>query len=184
MERERPTVDRHAVAAHGRASSERLHRGAAEGPRDPRDRRGGAVLLIAGTGAASASSPSPSASSGEVIFRVGVLEYVDSLNPFIGYSGVDYSVYHLNYDFLVGFEPQKLQPRPEFAESWTSSADGKTWTFKIRSGMTWQDGEPATARDAAFTFNYILDNDLSTFTGYLTFVKTVTAPDDTTLVIE
>ena len=141
-------------------------------------------LLIAGTGAASASSPSPSASTGEVIFRVGVLEYVDSLNPFIGYSGVDYSVYHLNYDFLVGFEPQKLQPRPEYAESWTSSADGKTWTFTIRSGMTWQDGEPATARDAAFTFNYILDNDLSTFTGYLTFVKTVTAPDDTTLVIE
>jgi peptide/nickel transport system substrate-binding protein len=92
-------------------------------------------------------------------------------------------VYHLNYDFLVGFEPQKLQPRPEYAESWSSSADGLTWTFKIRPGMTWQDGEPATARDAAFTFNYILDNQLAAFTGYLTSVKKVTAPDDTTLIV-
>jgi peptide/nickel transport system substrate-binding protein len=139
-----------------------------------------ACLALGLAGAAAASSPS--AAPDKVTYRVGVLEYVDSLNPFIGYTGVDYTVYHLNYDFLVGFEPQKLQPRPEYAESWSSSADGLTWTFKIRSGMKWQDGEPATARDAAFTFTYILDNQLSAFTGYLTFVKTVTAPDDTTLV--
>ena len=142
------------------------------------------LLAPAGAGAASSSAPSPAASSAPVVYRQGIMEYVDSLNPFIGYTGADYSVYHLNYDFLVGFEPQKLQPRPEFAESWSSSPDGLTWTFKIRPGMTWQDGEPATARDAAFTFTYILDNDLSAFTGYLTFVKQVTAPDDTTLVVE
>jgi peptide/nickel transport system substrate-binding protein len=143
--------------------------------------------LPAGAAASSAAaSPSPSAGaeSGASDYRVGVLEYVDSLNPFIGYAGVDYSVYHLNYDFLVGFEPQKLQPRPEYAESWSSSPDGLTWTFKIRSGMKWQDGEPATARDAAFTFDYVLDNQLSAFTGYLTFIKSVTAPDDATLVIQ
>ncbi len=141
-----------------------------------------ACLAFGLAGAAAASSPS--AAPDKVTYRVGVLEYVDSLNPFIGYTGVDYTVYHLNYDSLVGFEPQKLQPRPEYAESWSSSADGLTWTFKIRPGMKWQDGQPATARDAAFTFTYILDNQLSAFTGYLTFVKKVTAPDDTTLVFE
>jgi peptide/nickel transport system substrate-binding protein len=140
------------------------------------------VLVAASVGAA--SSPSTTASPDKTTYRVGVLEYVDSLNPFIGYTGVDYSVYHLNYDFLVGFEPQKLQPRAEFAESWSSSPDGLIWTFKIRPGMTWQDGKPATARDAAFTLNYILDNELAAFTGYLTFVKKVTALDDTTLVVE
>jgi peptide/nickel transport system substrate-binding protein len=143
-------------------------------------------LLLGLAGVAGASSPAPaaSASPGATIYRVGALEYIDSLNPFIGYTGVDYAIYHLNYDFLVGFEPQKLQPRPEYAESWSSSADGLTWTFKIRPRMKWQDGQPATARDAAFTFNYIMDNDLSAFTGYLTFVKKVTAPDDTTLVFQ
>jgi len=141
-------------------------------------------LVLAVSDAASASSPSPSASSGKVVYRMGQLEYVDSLNPFIGYSGVDYMVYHLNYDFLVGFEPEKLRPRPEFAESWSSSPDGKTWTFKIRPGMTWQDGQPATARDVAFTYTYIMKNDLTNFTSYFTSVKKVTAPDDATVVIE
>jgi len=141
-------------------------------------------LLLAVSGAASASSPSPSASSGKIVYRMGQLEYVDSLNPFIGYTGVDYTIYHLNYNFLVGFEPQKLQPRPEYAESWSGSTDGKTWTFKIRPGMTWQDGQPATARDVAFTYNYIMDNDLANFTSYFTSVKKVTAPDDATVVIE
>ena len=131
--------------------------------------RGDGVPPLGLAGAAGASSPAPaaSASPGATIYRVGLLEYVDSLNPFVGYTGVNYTVYHLNYDFLVGFEPQKLQPRPEYAESWSSSADGLTWTFKIRPGMKWQDGQPATAHDAAFTFDYILENDLSAFTGYL-----------------
>jgi len=153
-------------------------------------RLGAVACAVAATGclalglAGAAAASSPSAAPDKVTYRVGVLEYVDSLNPFIGYTGVDFTVYHLNYDFLVGFEPQKLQPRPEYAESWSSSADGLIWTFKIRPGMKWQDGEPATARDAAFTFTYILDNRLSAFTGYLTFVKKVTAPDDGTLVFE
>ena len=138
----------------------------------------------AAAGASPSVAPSASASPGAATYRMGVMEYVDSLNPFIGYSGVDYSVYHLNYDFLVGFEPEKLQPRPEVAESWTHSPDGKTWTFKIRPGMKWQDGRPATAHDVAFTFTYIMENDLSNFTSYLAFVKKVTAPDDTTAVFE
>jgi len=143
-----------------------------------------ACLILAAAGVASAGGPSPSASSGRIIYRYGTLEAVDNLNPFMGYSGVDYMVYQVNYDFLVGFEPDKLQPRPEFAESWSSSPDGKTWTFKIRPGMTWQDGEPATARDVAFTFTYILKNKLSAFMSYLTFIDNVTALDDLTVQIE
>jgi peptide/nickel transport system substrate-binding protein len=145
---------------------------------------GAMCLILVVSGAASASSPSPGASSGKTIYRVGVQEYVDNLNPFIGYSGVDYLVYHLNYDFLVGSEPVKLQPRPEFAESWSHSPDGKTWTFKIRPGMEWQDGQPATARDVAFTFNYIRTNQLANFTSYLTYIKKVTALDDATVRFE
>ena len=145
-------------------------------------------LLLTATAATASSpspaAPSPGASSGAVTYRVGVMEAVDNLNPFIGYSSTDYLIYHLNYDFLVSWDPKDLLPRPEFAESWSSSPDGKTWTFKIRSGMTWQDGEPATARDVAFTFNYIIDNQLGAYTMYLTYIQTVTAPDETTVVFE
>ena len=122
------------------------------------------VVLTAPVARAESASPSPAASPGGTTYRVGTLESVETLNPFLGYSVVDNVVYHLNYDYLTGYDPVKLQPRPEFAESWSHSADGKTWTFKIRPGMTWQDGEPATARDVAFTFNYIIENRLASYT--------------------
>ena len=46
---------------------------------------------------------------------------------------VDFEIMTLNYDTLVGFGPN-VEPVPGFAESWTRSADGNTWTFKIRPG--------------------------------------------------
>jgi len=39
----------------------------------------------------------------------------------------------------------------DLAESWEISADQKTWTFKLREGVTWHDGEPFTANDVKFT---------------------------------
>jgi peptide/nickel transport system substrate-binding protein/oligopeptide transport system substrate-binding protein len=41
---------------------------------------------------------------------------------------------------------------PASAESWTGSEDGKTWTFTIREGLTWSDGNPVTANDWVATF--------------------------------
>ena len=47
-----------------------------------------------------------------------------------------------NDNFTWGYEK-----RPAMAESWSCSPDGLTWTFKIRPGTTWSNGEPFTARD-------------------------------------
>ena len=60
-----------------------------------------------------------------------------------------------------------------------------TWTFKIHPGLKWSDGQPITAKDAAWTFNLIMHNPTAaTSNGSLVAnFKTVTAPDDTTLVI-
>ncbi|MCY3883119.1 MAG: ABC transporter substrate-binding protein [Chloroflexi bacterium] len=48
---------------------------------------------------------------------------------------------------------------PSLAESWENSDDGLTWTFRLRQDVRWQDGEPFTAEDVAFTFNQIIYND-------------------------
>ncbi len=66
------------------------------------------------------------------------------------------------------------------AEDWELSPDQKTWTFRIRPGVKWQDGEPLTARDVAFTFNTIIDNDMS-LAIYLKDIEKAVAVDDTTL---
>ena len=48
---------------------------------------------------------------------------------------------------------------PRLAESWESSDDGLTWTFRLRRDVRWHDGEPFTAHDVDFTFNRIIYND-------------------------
>ena len=47
---------------------------------------------------------------------------------------------------------------PLLAESWEHSADGLTWTFRLRTDVKWHDGEPFTAHDVDFTFNRIIYN--------------------------
>ncbi|HWD60256.1 MAG TPA: ABC transporter substrate-binding protein [Stellaceae bacterium] len=46
--------------------------------------------------------------------------------------------------------------RPELAESWSWSADGKDLTFKLRHGVKWHDGKPFTAADVVCTWNLLL----------------------------
>jgi peptide/nickel transport system substrate-binding protein len=140
-----------------------------------------ALVVLGVAPAAQASSESPAADS--TTFRVGWLLEPDNLNPFIGLLGQDYEIWHLNYDFLVGFDAKDLSPKPELAESWDVSEDGKTWTFKIRQGVKWQDGEPLTAEDVAFTFNYIVDNNLQTLAIYTGGITGATAIDDATVEI-
>ncbi|HMK92451.1 MAG TPA: ABC transporter substrate-binding protein [Thermoleophilia bacterium] len=134
------------------------------------------VAVLASVAAAASESPTPalisaapepsSSGSSTSMVRIGQLQTVDNLNPFVGIQGLDYQIWHLNYDFLVGFDSQTLAPRPELATNWTHSADGKTWTFQTRQNVTWQDGQPFTAEDVAFTFNYIVKNQLANLAVY------------------
>ena len=125
------------------------------------------AVLVAGlvwglTGAlAESESPAPAA-DGKTTLRLGWTADPDSLNPFIGWDSSSYEVWSLNYDLLVGFRASDLtnQPGIGLATDWETSDDGKVWTFTIVDGATWQDGEPVTASDVAFTFNYVIDNEM------------------------
>jgi len=45
---------------------------------------------------------------------------------------------------------KEFELTPMAAESWSQSEDGLTWTFKLREGLVWSDGEPLTAEDYVF----------------------------------
>jgi peptide/nickel transport system substrate-binding protein len=47
---------------------------------------------------------------------------------------------------------------PGLAESWSVAADQKTWTFRLRQGVRWSDGQPFSAEDVVFTWNEIMQN--------------------------
>src|SRR6202043_2822668 len=53
----------------------------------------------------------------------------------------------LVYDTLYGFDVE-LQPQRQMIEAEEVSADGLTWTFRLRPGLKFHDGEPVLARDA------------------------------------
>lgn len=141
-----------------------------------------AVIVGAGTAPASASpSASRSASPGTSVLRIGLLENPDNLNPFIGSQTVSYLLYHLNYDFLVRCDPKTLQPIPGLAERWSHSADGKTWTFTLRKGVTWQDGRAFAAKDVVFTFDLVIDTPMGSYSSYTQGITSVKAVGDYTV---
>jgi peptide/nickel transport system substrate-binding protein len=140
------------------------------------------ALLAAASSVAAAASPSLSPSPTALTFKVGIGEDVDGVNPFRDYSSITWEVFRLNYNFLTWYDVD-YKPVPDLAESWSHTADGKVWTFKIRSGVKWHDSQPLTAADIAFTYNYILKNQLWAYIQYLDHVTKVEAPDPTTLVI-
>ena len=136
--------------------------------------------LAGGLWSALAVAESPSPDVGKVTLRLGWTQDVENLNPFIGF-GSSYEVWCLNYDFLVGYNAEDGAPRPEIAESWETSPDGKVWTFHIRKGVTWQDGEPLTAKDVAFSLNYIVENQLDSYATYTKLIERAEVVDDYTV---
>jgi peptide/nickel transport system substrate-binding protein len=120
--------------------------------------RAGRILAIIGLVAAALAPATggAQAAEGDLILKVGTDQEFSGLNPWQSVYVLDYEVFTLNYDLLVGYD-ENLGYTEGFATSWTTSDDGTQTTFKIRPGMTWSDGQPATADDVVYTFQLVLD---------------------------
>jgi peptide/nickel transport system substrate-binding protein len=128
----------------------------------------------------------PAGAADKVTFTVAFQNEPDSLNPFLGIEAESFEMWALMYDYLIGYSMDDMSvDNSGLAESWDTSADGLTWTFHIRSGVTWSDGQDLTAADVAYTYNRILDGgpEAATWGSYLKGVDTVTAPDAATVVL-
>ena len=104
--------------------------------------------------------PAPRPPPARSIYKVGWTRQPDNLNPFVGYDAPSFEIWYLTYDSLVGYDPKTLSPMKGenstgLATDWTISADGLTWTFTLRQNAKWSDGVPLTAKDVAFTYNYV-----------------------------
>ena len=119
---------------------------------------------------------------GELTFAVGVTQDIDSLNVTVGFLVIDYEIWNLTLPMLTSKAASDFSILPSMAESWTSSEDGLTWTYKLRSDMKWSDGVPMTADDVAYTITRSVQDgwwNHTTVTGNLT----ATATDAQTLVV-
>src|SRR5215472_11873723 len=62
----------------------------------------------------------------------------------------------MTYNQLVRFDAD-MNPTPELAESWEVSKDGLAWTFKLRQGVKFHDGQELTSADVKFTFDRLFE---------------------------
>lgn len=75
---------------------------------------------------------------------------MDTAGPTIGtVYPAGYEGMFLIYDGLVRFT-EKMTIEPQLATEWSTSADGRTWTFKLRRGVSFQDGTPFNADAVVF----------------------------------
>ena len=127
--------------------------------------------------------PPPFAPSGQIIFATRITE-LETLHPFTTRLARAQAVsYHIN-EGLTKFTPD-AQIVPGLAESWDVSDDDLVYTFHLRQGVTWHDGEPFTSKDVKFTFDAAMaeDSQSRAKSTLQTNVKDVAAPDDSTVVL-
>jgi peptide/nickel transport system substrate-binding protein len=89
----------------------------------------------------------------KVVLTMGLTNDYDSFSPMVGVEVPDFEVWNLLYATLTDKAADDFHTTPGLAESWTASNGGKTFTYKLREGLKWSDGEPLTAEDVAWTIN-------------------------------
>ncbi|MBI2778105.1 MAG: peptide ABC transporter substrate-binding protein [Chloroflexi bacterium] len=153
------------------------------------------VLAACGGG----QSPSPSASGGGAsaaespvaggTVTIGLFQEPDNLNPYTAIQTASRVVREFTLEGLLGVDPDGNYV-PELAAEVPSvanggiSADGKTITYKLKSGVTWSDGDPFTSADVKFTWQAIMDpaNKVNTRSGYEQ-ITSIDTPDPLTVVL-
>jgi len=98
---------------------------------------------------------SPAAGSARELV-VGMGRYDVELNPYKSIYAHEMQIFTALYEGLFSYDPQSLDPVRAQAESFEKSADGKTWTFRLRPDATWSDGTPVTATDFVESWLYLL----------------------------
>ncbi|WP_211462299.1 ABC transporter substrate-binding protein [Collimonas silvisoli] len=136
------------------------------------------LLAVALLSAASAGAQTPNQT-----LNIAFADPLSSLDPQLNNHAGDRSVDLHFWDLLVENNFNKLQPG--LALSW-KNIDPKTWEFKLRSNVKWQDGTPFTAADVIYSYQRArnVPGSVATFAGYLRTVETVSAKDPLTLVVK
>ena len=145
-----------------------------------------AVAALLGAACSSASSPgSQNVVKQGGILRIGTIEGIDSLNPFVGFNQDSYSTWFYVYPSLVQYDLHTYKFIPNFATSWQTSPDGLTWTFHLAPNAKWSDGKPLTAADVAWTVNTIIkyqNGPAGLWAGSVAHLAGVKAANPTTVV--
>ena len=80
------------------------------------------------------------------VLRVAPITDVQMLDPVVGSAWVNVVAGQMLYETLFAWD-SKLQPKPQMVKSWGVSPDGTVWTFTLREGLRFHDGQAVTTAD-------------------------------------
>lgn len=108
-------------------------------------------------------NPKAAANRGTDTLIIGSTEFDGCFNP-LGYSSSAYDnqVNRALFDALMIPDEKGEMTEYRLAESYEISEDNLTYTFKLKDGLKWSDGEPLTAKDIEYTYMILSDK---TYTG-------------------
>ncbi len=78
-------------------------------------------------------------------FRYGGTIDPNTFTPILSSSGTANFIVNLVFDGLVSTDPDTLQAIPRLATKWEIAPDNKTYTFTLKPGVKFHDGQPLTA---------------------------------------
>ncbi|HVR99365.1 MAG TPA: ABC transporter substrate-binding protein [Thermoanaerobaculia bacterium] len=142
-----------------------------------------AALLLAASLCGCVGEPSalPQAKGGGGTFRVILAGEPRTLDPNPVTDEMAMWIAPNLFNKLVTFDTDS-RVLPDLAESWTVSDGGRTYTFRLRQGVHWHDGEPLTAGDVVWTLTS-LAQEPSLVAEALRRIEKVEAPEPRTVVI-
>src|SRR3954447_24299191 len=137
-----------------------------------------ALSLVVSLGTSSAQSTKAAAAG---TLKVGSAQGIPQLNPVIRTFAWEEVLFPLLWTGLTKWTPSG-GTAPDLATSWSGSKDSKTWTFTLRSGLKFSNGDALTSDDVVKTFNYYLDDKTVTQEkNRINMINTVTAVNPTTV---
>ena len=138
--------------------------------------------LVAPSSMALAQETGSGDDGGKVVFTWGDTSEPSSLNPMAGYLATDFYFWNWEYHLPITFAIDDLSAVPDLVTNVQTSENGMTFTYTIRDGLTWSDGQPLTAEDFAFTMNMYKSNHAYLPQNYLTLIDgDVRVVDDQTV---
>ena len=136
-----------------------------------------------GVGESPAATDAP-ASTEPIVLNIGWLGEPDTLNPSYAFLTEAYIIFDLIYQPLVT-ESISGEYVGALAKDWGVSADSLTWTFTLKDGLKWHNGEDVTAEQVAWTIDAVITNPdgWAALSGYVGGFVEATAPDAKTVQI-